>query len=136
MLGFILLIFEMFTLSFVVVFFGIAALCVALLKYTTGLSNVTVELLIFAAIGGACLLFFRKKLRKTFLKRGGIKTDEATVFELSQPIAAHKTGKIEYQGSIWDAYNDSDADLPSGVKVIIVRTEGIRLVIRPFVNRQ
>lgn len=131
-LGFLLLIVEIFTLSFVVVFFGVAALVVALTKYTTGLNDLTTELLIFAGVGGACLFFFRNKLRKTFNKGGGISSDTSNIIELTAALAPHKTGKIEYQGTVWDAYNDSEMPLSVGDKAVIVRTEGIKLIVRPF----
>lgn len=131
-LGFLLLIFEIFTLSFVVVFFGVAALVVALIKYTTGLDNITAELLIFAGVGGSCLFFFRNKLRKTFNKRGGIANDASTVIELTAAVPPQKTGKIEYQGTVWDAFNESDRPLAVGDKAVIVRTEGIKLIVRPW----
>lgn len=131
-LGLILLIMEVFTLSFVVVFFGIGALFVAAIKFSTGLSNLSVELLIFAATGGSCLVVFRSKLRRAFNKGSKVSGDATTVIELSCAIAPRKTGKIEYQGTVWDAYNDSAEPMSIGQKVIIDRTEGIKLVVKPY----
>jgi membrane protein implicated in regulation of membrane protease activity len=129
--GLLLLIVEMFTLSFVMVFFGFAALLVAVLKGTLGLDNLALELVIFAVAGLACLLGLRGKLRESFGKRGGIEIDQAKEIELSAPLAPRGSGKIEYQGAPWDAVNESDAQLAKGAKVVVVRTEGIKIVVRP-----
>lgn len=130
--GLILLITEVFTLSFVVIFFGIGALVVAALKFSTGLSNLTVELLIFAVSGGACLFVFRNKLRRAFNKGSKVSGDATTIIKLSSAITPHQSGKIEYQGTIWDAYNDSEENMSVGQKVIVDRTEGIKLIVKPY----
>jgi membrane protein implicated in regulation of membrane protease activity len=130
--GLVLLIIEVFTLSFVVLFFGIAALAVALFKFTTNTNNLALELVIFAVLGVSCLLGFRNKLRQTFNKGARVNTDASTIIDLSESVAPHKNAKIEYQGTLWDAYNDSDLHLKAGEKAIIVRTDGIKLIIKPY----
>ncbi len=130
--GLLLLIVEVFTLSFVVLFFGLSALVVAGIKFVTGSDNLAVELVIFAVVGAACLLGFRKKLRQTFNKGARVNTDASTVIDLSVGVSPHGKAKIEYQGTIWDAHNDSDYQLKVGDKAIIVRTDGIKLIIKPY----
>ncbi len=130
--GLVLLIVEVFTLSFVVLFFGISALIVAGLKFTTSTNNLALELTIFAVLGCACLLGFRKKLRQTFNTGAKVNTDASTVIDLSVSLSPHGNAKIEYQGTIWDAYNDSDIHLKKGDKVIIIRTDGIKLIVKPY----
>lgn len=129
--GLLLLIVEIFTLSFVVVFFGVAALIVALLKLF-GLSNFTAELLIFGALGAACLFFFRQKLLKNFGRGAhGHSIDHHQQITVTAGIAPHGQAKVEYQGTLWDALNDSDRPIQRGDKVRVVKTEGIKLVVRP-----
>ena len=130
--GLVLLIIEVFTLSFVVLFFGLSALVVAGIKLTTGTNNLAIELVIFAILGCACLLGFRNKLRQIFNKSARVNTDALTVIDLSVAIAPHNKAKIEYQGTIWDAHNESDIQLKAGDKAIIVRTDGIKLIVKPY----
>jgi membrane protein implicated in regulation of membrane protease activity len=131
-IGLMLLIIEVFTLSFVVLFFGLSALVVAGLKLATGTHNLAIEIVVFAVLGVACLLGFRKKLRQTFNKSARVNTDASTIIDLSVAIAPHCKAKIEYQGTIWDAHNESDIQLKAGDKAIITRTDGIKLIVRPY----
>lgn len=130
-LGMVLLIIEIFTLSFVVSFFGVAALIVALLK-VLGLSNLAVEILIFSGVGFSCIFFFRRKLQRVMNRGPEVALDKAKVFILTADVPPHATAKVEYQGVAWDAYNDSDARLLKGDKVVVTDTEGIKLIVRPF----
>lgn len=134
-LGFALLIVEIFTQSFVVVFFGVAALAVAALKAATGYANLPYEILAFAAIGTSCIFLFRQKLLKAFFSRGGIAIDRMKVIELSADVPARGTAKVEYQGTIWDAHNESDVALRRGEQAMVVDTDGIKLVVRPAGQR-
>jgi len=130
--GLVLLIIEIFTLSFGVLFFGISALVVAGIKATTGMENLATELLLFAIIGGACVLIFRKKLLQAFGKGARVNTDTATIIVLSAPIPPKDLAKVEYQGTIWDAYNESDSHLKAGDKAVITNTDGIKLIVKPI----
>lgn len=130
-LGMALLILEIFTLSFVMSFFGVAALVVALLKAALGFDNLALEILVFAGLGFSCLFFFRKKLLKLMNRGPEVALDKAKVFVLTADIPPESTAKVEYQGVAWDAYNPSTAPLSKGDKVVVVDTEGIKLVVRP-----
>ena len=129
--GFCLLIVEIFTLSFVCLFFGLAAIAVACLRATLGFPNLSVEIITFAVLGGACLLAFRDKLLKNFGKSPGLTTDAHQTITLTADIAPHKAARVEYQGTNWDAHNDSDTPLRCGDTAVIAKTKGIKLILRP-----
>lgn len=120
----------MFSLSLVLLFFGVAALVVAILKYA-GLNNIPVEILIFAVLGIAGLLLFRGKLRRSLKSQPDLGIDRNTPVVLSEDVPAHGSAKIEYQGVLWTAVNDSDTPLPKGSQAFVHKTEGVKLIIHP-----
>lgn len=128
-LGLVLIIVEMFSLTLVLLFFGVSALVVAILKYA-GLNNLPIEILIFAILGIAGLLIFRGKLRRSLKSQPELSIDRNTPIVLSEDVPARSSAKIEYQGVLWTAVNDSDTPMTKGTKVFIQRTEGVKLIIR------
>ena len=129
--GMLLLMVEIFTLSFVFVFFGVAALVMAGIKAATGFDHFVTEILVFAAMGGACLFFFRERVVKAFGKKGDFANDTHKVIVLTADVPARSQAKVEYQGVAWDAYNDTDRSLVKGDKAIVTGTEGIKLIVKP-----
>lgn len=128
--GFVLLAAEMVTLTFVLAFFGIGALVVALLKWLLGLESVPVEILIFAAVSVSGLLFLRRKFQSTWSPKETVATDEGKIIFLSCDVPARSRRQIEYQGSTWTAENETLVHLPMGTRVQIVRTDGLTLIIK------
>ena len=128
-LGLVLIIVEMFSLSLVLLFFGVAALVVAVLKYA-GLNNLPIEILAFAILGIAGLLLFRSKLRRSLKSQPDLSIDRNTPIVLSEDVPAQSSAKIEYQGVLWTAVNDSNTPMKKGDQVFIQRTEGVKLIIR------
>ena len=130
--GLALLIAEIFSGSFFLCFFGIAALIVAGLKQVTGFDQMSIEIIVFAVIGMSGLFTFRKKLLRNFGHSSGTVTiDTQSIITLSSDLPAQSSGKIEYQGTLWDAFNDSNQDLRSGDRASIIATRGIQLIVRP-----
>lgn len=128
--GLILIILEVLTTSFFLLFFGVSALLVAGFKLI-GLNHMNTEILIFALGGVAGILVFRKKLLTSFTSP----TTEASVdnnkeITLSHAIAKGTEGKIEYQGTTWTALNPTNTDMPKGSKVLIEKTESTKLILK------
>ncbi len=128
--GIILTLAEIFTTSFFLIFFGVSALVVALLKYFLGLENLAIELLVFALLGMAGILIFRKKVLSSIKGKDGYTIDRHQQLVLSQDLPAHRDGRVMYQGVSWMAYNEGSEELKQGEKAIIVRTEGVKLILR------
>lgn len=127
--GFVLLILEMVTGAFVLLFFGISALMVAAAKYA-GLQNLPVEIVIFALGGMAGLLLFRGKLQSALKGKHDISIDQNTVFVLDADVPPRGTAKVHYQGVVWTAVNPSDDELKKGTEASIQGTEGVKLIIK------
>jgi len=130
-LGVVLIIVELVSQSFTILFFGIAALLVGLLKMVSGFQNLTAELITFAILGLAGIILLRKKMVGVFSGGTNMKSDENKTLILSTDIPANSETTINYQGTSWTAVNSTSEKLNSGTKVIIVRTEGIKLIVEP-----
>jgi membrane protein implicated in regulation of membrane protease activity len=128
-LGLALVIAEIFSLTLILLFFGIGALVVAIGKYM-GLNNLPLEISIFATLGLAGLLFFRKKVKKGLLAENGIHFETQQPITLSGDVPAKGEAHITHQGSSWTAVNESDHVLKKGSKVFIARTEGVKLILK------
>jgi inner membrane protein len=124
-----LIIFEVFTSTFFILFFGVAALVVAGLK-AFGLDHLETEILIFAAVGLAGTLIFRKKLLKSFQSTAKVSADREKVITLSHTVPAKGSAQISYQGTMWTAVNEGQIDLPEGAHAVISRVDGVKLIIK------
>lgn len=124
---------EMATTTFMFLFFAISAFIVGLAQML-GLKNMTLELILFGAMGLLMLLIFRKALVEKFKvgeSRWDRGLDVAQIVRLTQPVPARGEGRTEYQGTTWSVRNDSDTALAAGQEAVVVSTEGVRLVVRP-----
>lgn len=130
--GLILITIEIFTLSFFLLFFGAAALLVALLK-VLGLNNFPVELVIFSVLGMGGLLLFRKKLFASVQAKKNYQIDANQKVRLTEDIKAGEEAKIEYQGASWTAVNESGVDLHRGDQAVILRIESVKIFLGPLI---
>ena len=128
--GLTLIIAEMFHLSMVLLFFGVAALIVATAKFL-GLNNLPVEITLFAVLGIGGLLLFRGKLLRSLKASSGMSIDRNAMIVLPDDLPSHGTTAVTYQGTAWTAVNETEADLKKGSRVYVQRTEGVKLIVRP-----
>lgn len=128
-LGLILIIAEVFTASFVLVFFGVAALLVAALA-AIGFGNFTLQMLLFAAASLGSLLLFRSKLMGYFHATAQTVMDENQVLQLTSDVPANGTGQISYQGTMWTAVNPTNHSFHQGDKAVIERMDGVKIILR------
>lgn len=131
--GIILIILELVSTTFVVLFFGIAALCVALVA-SLGVESLSVQLALFAVLGAAGIVLFRKKVGAAFAARG--EQDKFSGMQnkriiLDHDVPAGGRASVLHQGTTWTAINEGSTDLKSGSTVMIVRVDGVKLVVAP-----
>jgi membrane protein implicated in regulation of membrane protease activity len=130
LVGLILLVVELITTTFVFLFFGLAAFVVAGLVLL-GVTQGTVQLLIFSALSLSSLFLFRKKLLANFGRRKEeFQIDKKHVLVASAKIPARGEASIMYQGSPWKVQNEDDDPIEAGTRIEILRTEGVRLHVR------
>ncbi len=127
--GIILLIAEMLTTTFVLIFFSLGAFIAALLALLAP-QMVSAQIIVGAivALGGAALL--RKPLQRKLLKSASHHIDLGKEILVDQDIPAHQLKRISYQGTTWQASNVGTEDILQGDRVTIVGMENLTLLLR------
>jgi len=128
-LGVCLIVVELLTSSFFLLFFGISALIVSGLR-VIGLDHLSIEMAIFAVLGLAGTLIFRKKIRMSMQSSKKIKGDRDQRITLSKDIPANGSGSIVYRGTTWTALNNSEYDMKKGETAFIERLEGVKIILK------
>ena len=131
-LGIVLLLIEVAAPGLISLFFGIAALVVALVTWTLAPSP-TVQWLMFSVFSVLSLVLLRKTLKKIFVgdKNTGSDVDNDFVGKsatVTEPIKPNQTGRVEFRGCTWTA--ESDEEIPTGMTVRICRKDNITLFVK------
>src|SRR5262245_47235463 len=133
LLGLILVGLEMAASGgFYFIFFGVAAIVIALLDLAGIVTETWVQLLLFSALSVASLLFFRNPLMRRLNLTGGttdidsLSGSRGTVLEAMEPGAP---GRVEVRGTTWSARNVGSVSLAHGARCNVVRTERLTLLV-------
>ncbi len=128
--GVLMMILEIFAVSFFFLFFGVGAFVTALFAWVGIAESLTVQLIIFSVISAASMFIFRKKLQQSFNQKSGnyneFKGEKATVIS---PILPNNDGKVFFRGADWIAYTEEDQEIPINSSVSIKKANGIRLLV-------
>ena len=124
---------EIFTVGFLVFWFGIAALLAMLVSFIT--NNIIVQTTVFV-ISSALLIFATKPLVKKLSNKDNIKTN---VYSLTGKKAiviedidwATGSGQIKIQGQVWSAKTKEQVNIPKGTEVEIESIEGVKAFVKP-----
>lgn len=127
-IGVAFLIIEMLSLSFVLLFFGFAALIVAAATWL-GFHHLVGEILLFAGLGIVGLALFRSRLRETIKAKSIFSGDITKVVTVATMVPIEGETTVEYQGSQWRATNVGPTTLVAGQKAVIVSVRGVVLQI-------
>jgi membrane protein implicated in regulation of membrane protease activity len=134
LLGLILVATEMAAAGgFYFIFFGVAALLIALLQLVGIVDATWLQLLLFSVLSVASLLLFRNPLmRRLHLTGGATDIDSlsgarGTVLEAMAPGAP---GRVEVRGTTWSARNVGNTALQNGARCDVVRSERLTLLVK------
>lgn len=138
LVGLLLLLAELITPGFVVIFFGVGAWVTALLIALGLLPTFNAQLLTFMIASVVSLLLFRKKGKSLFEGRraGGYGANESVdsiVGEKAvvvEEITPRTTGKVEYNGSHWQA--EAEVAIAKGTAVTILERRNLTLIVKPM----
>lgn len=126
--GLLLIIGEMLTAGFFLLFIALGCFAGALVA-STGQSYFVQGLTCAAfAVGGVVLL--RKPIQKRLLKSIRIEADLGKEINVDQTIPPHQQVRITYQGTSWLATNLDSEPLNQGDRVSIVGIDGNILLLR------
>jgi membrane protein implicated in regulation of membrane protease activity len=130
-IGMALLLAEIMTQSFFFLFLGISGLLVAGFKFF-GLSHFSGELILFAVTSLILIGALRKRALNRFTEtKKTFQADENVLLIASADLEPGVSGTIEYQGVPWSALNASKTSIKKGDQIVILRTEGIQLIVHP-----
>jgi membrane protein implicated in regulation of membrane protease activity len=138
LVGLVLLLAELVTPGFVIIFFGVGAWITALLIALGLTPSFNAQLLTFMIASVVSLVLFRKKGKSLFEGRraGGYGANEVVDSVVGEKavvvadIAPHAIGKVEFNGSHWQA--EADVTIPKGTTVTIVERKNLTLIVKPL----
>jgi len=131
-LGLLLLIMELATVSFILCFIGLGALIVALTTWLGITLSFSSQLIVFSGSSLLLLFLLRKTAKKLFAGQADAPPDYAgQKVSVIKPIPAGGEGAIQYRGSDWIAFSDTAQTIPEGSVVQIETMEGIRVKVKP-----
>jgi membrane protein implicated in regulation of membrane protease activity len=120
--------------GFYIVFFGVAAIAISLLRLAGLGGPLWLQLVLFALIATGSLLAFRNPLLR-WLKLDRAATDvDSLVGELAVPleeIPAGAVGRAELRGTSWSARNRAPRTLVRGERCRVVAVEHLMIVMEP-----
>ena len=133
-LGLVLIALEMAAAGgFYIIFFGVAAVVVALLQVAGIAEAGWVLWLLFSILSVASLVFFRNPLMRRLNLTGGsadidtLAGENGTVLE---EMAPGGNGRVEVRGTTWSARSVGASVLQKGQRCIVVRTDRLTLLVK------
>lgn len=135
MIGLVLAISEFAMPGFIVVFFGFGAMLTGLCCYLFHISLNT-QLAFFVVFSMVSLVLTRKFLKKIFAgdkKDSSAGLDDESEYKGKKAIVVSRieaggTGKIEFQGSDWNA--TSNETIEQGSRVVIISRENLTMKVK------
>lgn len=130
--GLVLLIAELATVSFILCFIGLGALIVAATTWMGLTPSFSSQLIVFSVSSLSLLFLLRKTAKKLFAGHADVPPDYAgQKVQVVKPIPAGGEGSVVYRGSDWLAFSDTAQTIPEGATVQIETIEGIRIKVKP-----
>lgn len=123
---------ELVSVVLVFAFFAIGALLTALLAALGIAPDLDSQLLAFSLTSVLSLVFFRKKAKGILANRHHTQEYNEYAGETAmviKDIPATGEGRIFYRGAEWIALSATQAPIIAGSKVVIRRTDGIKLIV-------
>jgi membrane protein implicated in regulation of membrane protease activity len=135
-LGLVLLGFEMLTGTMYVLWFGIAALLLAILTWLMPAMPIAFQLFLFAGLSIGALVIWRRNYKKhsTDLHIGQSQGDDiGRVGTMIEAVTPHRSGRIRFTQGVmgsreWAAV--SSEDIEAGAEAVIIAVEGNSLRVK------
>jgi len=134
-LGLILVALEMAASGgFYIIFFGVSAIVLAVLRLAGVGSPLWLQLVLFAVMAvGSLLLFRHPLLRWLQLDRPGVNVD-SMIGDVAVPlddIAPGAVGRAELRGTVWSARNSAARAVARGERCRVVTIDQLMILIEP-----
>jgi inner membrane protein len=132
--GLALVVTELVTPSgFFIIFFGVGALTVGVLKAFHLVDSLTAELLLFSVLSIVSLVLFRGLLQSKVQNPPPPTVDSliGVLAIVQESLSPGVVGKVEVRGSMWSARNTSDVTLAPGQRARVAAIDGLTLTVVP-----
>ena len=138
--GVVLMALELFTPGFVAVFFGLAAVSVALLRAAVGDAfGLVWQTACFAVLSVAYVVALRKFVKSVFAgdETGKGPADAAPLADCAgrsvkvlETVRRALPGRVSLGDAAWDAVCEEDGELPPGSDAVVVSRRNLTLVVK------
>jgi membrane protein implicated in regulation of membrane protease activity len=130
-IGIVLVIIELMSLTFVFAFFGVGALIVSLTTWAGITPGISSQLAVFAVSSLFMLFVLRKTAKKLFFGSHDVPPDyKGQKVKVVKAVPVGGEGAISYRGSVWIAFSESTEAIPEGSMVEIISLDGIRAKVK------
>jgi inner membrane protein len=130
-IGIVLVIIELMSLTFVFAFFGVGALIVSLTTWAGITPGISSQLAVFAVSSLFMLFVLRKTAKKLFFGSHDVPPDyKGQKVKVVKAVPVGGEGAISYRGSVWIAFSESAEAIPEGSTVEIISLDGIRAKVK------
>lgn len=123
---------EIFTLGFLIFWFGIGALFAMLVSFFT--TNIIIQTTVFL-ITSTIFILATKPLVKKFVDVKKTNTNvfsiigkKALVIKDIDPI--HSSGQIKLNGEVWSAETENDEIIKEGSEVEVLKINGVKAIVK------
>jgi membrane protein implicated in regulation of membrane protease activity len=98
-------------------------------------ASVALQIILFIIVSAVLLIFTRPVLIKK-MNLGKEKTNIDSIIGqtgiVTAPISEFDTGLVKAGGQIWSALSADQNKIDAGEKIIVDRVEGVKLIVRPY----
>lgn len=131
--GLVLVVAEIATSGFFIIFFGLGALTVGVLVGLQVLSSVWLEMALFSVFSIIYLALFRGRLQQKVQipPRSNVDSLIGVLAIAQERLSPGVVGKVEVRGSTWSARNTSDVTLDPGQRLRVATVDGLTLTVVP-----
>jgi membrane protein implicated in regulation of membrane protease activity len=126
-IGVVLIIIELVSVTFVIAFFGVGALIVSLTAWAGITPALNSQFAVFSVSSLLMMFALRKTAKKLFFGSHDIPPDyKGQKVKVVKAIPVGGEGAISYRGSEWIAFSESADTIREGSTVEIISLDGIR----------
>lgn len=119
--------------GFYIIFFGVAAIVIALLSLFDLSGPAWFELLLFSVLSVVSLMLFRNPIMRRLNLTAGtpdldtLAGESCTVLE---PMPPGASGRVEARGTSWSARNIGTTPLAGGARCVVAQSERLTLLVK------
>jgi membrane protein implicated in regulation of membrane protease activity len=135
LIGIILIIIEVISVTFFFVFLSVGAFITALAVFL-GVKSLGTQVIIFSASSVLLIGVLRKTAKQLFARHGDMPPEYVgQKVKVIEDIVPGREGCVTYRGSRWIAYSEENETIPAGCFVEVVSSDGIKLKIKKTQER-